>query len=278
METIYYDNKVQGFDYIKRYDESPKRQDFMLHNHDSTSEILFFLKGDSEFRVEGTVYKMHPYDIVIAGSHEMHRMWHNSLLHSYERVVISIKDRFFLKNSCDEFKRIFSGRKLGINNLYKAEVVKNNGIDSIFNEIESYIQDDDASKDIAIKSKIIDLLYKLNRISVKSDSGVKNLGIIKDILMYINDNITSPMTLDDIAAHFYISKYHLCHKFKQHTGLTIGKYVNHKRLLRARELCESGKSLTDASMEAGFGNYSNFYKVYVKEFAESPRNDIKKHF
>ena len=81
--------------------------------------------------------------------------------------------------------------------------------------------------------------------------------------------------LDDIAEHFFINKYHLCHIFRRHTGMSINRYVNYKRLLLVRELCAGGMSLTDAAAEAGFNNYSGFYKVYRREFGISPREDLK---
>lgn len=275
MANVYYESKEKDFSYKRKCDKQPDMKDFFLHNHSNVAEILMFLRGDSEFRIEGSIYQMQPYDIAIVNSREMHRMWHHSTSHPYERVVISIEDRFFLKNNCEEFKRMFFARPLGVNNVYRADVVKQNGIDIILNDMEGYIHDEEELKGIAIKCKLIDFLYNLNKISVKHDIGMESPGNIKEVLMYINDNITSNITLDHIAECFYMSKYYLCHIFKKHTGLTISQYINHKRLLIAVELCGSGKSLTEASMEAGFGNYSSFYRAYVREFSKSPRECAK---
>lgn len=277
MIKVYYDSLNYSFDYIRRYDEHPDAKDFKLHNHAMTSEILFFLKGDCEFRVEGSVYQMQPNDIVIASEFEMHRMKHHSYQQPYDRIVISLKDSFFEKNHCDIFKHIFTSRALGTHNLFSASLVTQNGIDSVFKELEQYISDNDATKELAINSKLIDLLYKLNKLSINTESDQLQNSNIKNILTYINDNITTPLSLEDIASHFYISKYHLCHLFKQHTGLTINNYINRKRLLIAREHVELGKSLTDASFEAGFRNYTSFYKMYVRDYGQSPSKDLKQH-
>ena len=42
-----------------------------------------------------------------------------------------------------------------------------------------------------------------------------------------------------------------------------------------KDLYQQGKTLTQASIESGFGNYSNFNKMYVKETGHSPREDMK---
>ncbi len=276
METVHYKNEYRDFEYVRRYDENLNVSDFMLHNHNHCSEILFFIRGNSEFRVEGSTYKMNPYDIVVAGSAEMHKMWHNEVFLPYERVVISINDRFFFDNDYKALKNVFIRRQLGENNLFDAESVERSGLKLALCELEEYIKTDDELTDIAIRSKLVDILCKLNRLSEKSNDSAGYSNDMKDILSYINDNITTPMTLDEIANHFYISKYYLCHKFKKHTGLTIGQYINRKKLLIAREMFESGKSLMHSCMEAGFGSYSGFYKMYVKEFADSPKYSVKK--
>ena len=64
---------------------------------------------------------------------------------------------------------------------------------------------------------------------------------------------------------------YLCKIFKSITGYTINHYINYKRLLLVRELHSKGQTLLEASTAAGFNSYAHFYKMYKKEFGESPR-------
>ena len=253
------------FFYGHTKDIHPDSKDFRLHNHNDTYEILIFLSGNSEFRVEGTLYYPKPGDVLVTHSAEMHRMYHKEPVEPYERIVINIHSSFFAKNNCEDFKKIFTARTLGENNLISADQTKLHNIDEIINSIDQYIYENSNPPVVLIQSKLIELLYNLNRISFTSENVSFHDEQIKNILMYINDNITSELTLDIIANHMYMNKYHLCHIFKAHTGYTINKYITYKRILLVRELCESGMSLIDASQEAGFSNYSNFYKMYKKE-------------
>lgn len=267
--------KTNSFSYTHTMDIHPDSKDFRLHNHNDTYEILIFLAGNSEFRVEGTLYFPKPGDVLVTHSAEMHRMYHNEPIMPYERIVINIQSSFFAKNNCEDFKRIFTSRPLGENNLISADETKRHNIDEIINSIDRYISDNKNTPAVLIQSKLIELLYNLNRISFTSENVSFHDERIKSILMYINENITSQLTLDSIADHMYINKFHLCHIFKEHTGYTLNKYITYKRILLVRELCESGMSLIEASSEAGFSNYSNFYKMYRKETGKSPKDDLK---
>lgn len=276
MPNLRFEDKKHQFAYAHNLDTVPDISSFRLHNHNDQYEILIFLQGSCEFRVEGTVYYMRPYDVVIAQSTEMHMMCHNTPLSPYERVVITVQDSFFIKNDCEEFKKIFTNRPLGVNNLMSAELVRRHHILDIIQSMDEYLAEEDAALEIVLKSKLIELLYNLNRISVKSEKHSFYDEHVKDILLYINDNITSDLSLDAIAGHFFINKYHLCHLFKQQTGLTVNKYITYKRILLVRELYAKGASLMDASIEAGFGNYSNFYKMYLRETGKSPKTDLSR--
>ncbi|MBQ4527105.1 MAG: helix-turn-helix transcriptional regulator [Clostridia bacterium] len=266
--------KTNGFSYTHTSDTYPDSKNFRLHNHNDTYEILIFLSGNSEFRVEGTLYYPKPGDVLVTHSAEMHRMYHNEPIMPYERIVINIHSSFFAKNNCEDFKKIFTSRPLGENNLISSDETKKHNIDEIINAVDRYISENEKAPAVLIQSKLIELLYNLNKISFTSENVSFHDEQIKTILMFINDNITSELNLDTIADHMYMNKYHLCHIFKSHTGYTLNKYITYKRILLVRELYESGMSLMEASQEAGFSNYSNFYKMYKKETGKSPKNDL----
>ena len=64
--------------------------------------------------------------------------------------------------------------------------------------------------------------------------------------------------------------------FKKATGNSIGEYVIKKRLLIAQQLIKTGMTSTNACQASGFGDYSNFYKAYVKFFGVSPKEEKTK--
>ena len=72
-----------------------------------------------------------------------------------------------------------------------------------------------------------------------------------------------------------MSKSHLCHLFKEQTGLTVNQYIKQKRLIKVKELRAEGRNFLDASLKAGFGSYSSFYKAYIEEMGHAPSEKEK---
>ncbi|MBQ7986116.1 MAG: helix-turn-helix transcriptional regulator [Clostridia bacterium] len=265
----------ETFSYEHRTDVAPNRAEFVLHNHNNLHEIIFFIRGNAEFKAEGSIYSLGKHDIVIAHCDEMHRMCHIPPMELYERVVIHIKRGFFAQNGCERFLDFFTKRPLGVNNLIPAELVKKENIPGLIQDFDRHIGSDKNIPDIVATSKLIEILYRLNRITVRKEEQHSEEEKLKNVIAYINENIASELSLDQIAEHVFVSKYHLCHTFKKYSGLTINQYINHKRILLVRTLVARGWTLLDAATEAGFGNYSNFYKTYVKITGHSPRQDMK---
>lgn len=57
---------------------------------------------------------------------------------------------------------------------------------------------------------------------------------IEAILRYLSEHLTEPVSIDDLAARFFVSKYHMMRQFRAQTGYTIHGYLTGKRLMFAR--------------------------------------------
>ena len=259
----------RDFNYTHSLFPNVQNSSFKLHNHDEEMEVLIFLKGDAEFRVEGTVYELEPGDMVIAQCNELHRIIHRTP-GDYERIVIAIHTRFFSRNECENLKNIFIQRGLGENNIVKHSARESGALMEIVKRMERYILEEEQNL-LVIKNTVIEFLYILNKTGTESSQNAFYNDRVREIMVYINHHLSQHLDLEGIAEHFYLSKYHLCRIFKKHTGFTVNQYITYKRLLLAGELRERGKPLTEAAMEAGFESYSNFYRMYVKENGKAPK-------
>lgn len=243
-------------------DKKPNNLEFNLHNHNELYEILVFLSGDGEFYVEGNIYKLKKYDIVITRPFELHRI--NFRADSpYERIIIHVTDDFFTQKNCTEYIDIFKNRKLGTGNIISAD---ESLMDCIM-RIDKYIQNKEYK---VADSVLLEFLYLLNS-SRNTSSDILNNNRIRDIILYINQHLNEKITLDTLSKQFFFDKFYMCKAFKKHTGYTITQYINYKRILSVSELYKQGMSLTQASLESGFNSYTHFYKMYVKQFGKSPK-------
>ena len=91
------------------------------------------------------------------------------------------------------------------------------------------------------------------------------------IKQYICKNYASPLTLDEIAAHFYMSPNYLCSIFKKETGSNLTKFINDYRLKRACELLVSTQMKVHSVAEAvGFRNTSYFCQLFRNSYGDTP--------
>ena len=90
------------------------------------------------------------------------------------------------------------------------------------------------------------------------------------IMQYLSQNPTEQISIDDQAARFYISKYHMMRRFRAETGYTVHAYLTGKRLALARELIAAGTPILQAASACGFGDYSAFCRAYRRQFGQPP--------
>ena len=90
------------------------------------------------------------------------------------------------------------------------------------------------------------------------------------VAKYLNSNIEKSISLDHLATRFFVSKYHLCRAFKKYSGTSVHSYINQKRIMYAKQLIESGETASVAAERVGFGDYSAFYRAYIRIVGKSP--------
>ena len=76
--------------------------------------------------------------------------------------------------------------------------------------------------------------------------------------------------MEGLAGTFYMSKNHLTSIFKRATGTTVARYILYKRMAVVRGELSAGIPAAEAASNAGFGDYSSFFRAYKKMFGCAP--------
>ena len=95
----------------------------------------------------------------------------------------------------------------------------------------------------------------------------KNLDCIKnkisDVIEYINKNADKNLSLAVIIKDMNISKYYLCHLFRETVGMTVFEYIRYIRISRAKQLLtETEHSISEIAATVGFDSFAYFSKVF----------------
>ena len=100
---------------------------------------------------------------------------------------------------------------------------------------------------------------------------------IYDITAHIHTHYTEDLSLEGIAAEFYLSNSYLSHKFKDVTGFSVTDYIQMTRTRNAQALLLSTDlPITEVALASGFQSFSQFNRVFHKFQCESP-SEFRRH-
>lgn len=265
-------SKHQGFTFIHNLNHGENVS--TSHVDRELFSILVLFKGELDYIIEGKRVHLIPKDVLLVGNDELHRSVFKKDLEC-EYVLIMVNLDFFVKHNCTELSNMFFNRALGSNNIIPSDKVSDSGLFEIFQRLDKYAKEDNPNH-VVISSVIIELLYNLDKQVMKLEKINHKQQKIKEIIEYVNDNLTEKLSLEKIANHFYMSREYLCKLFKEGTGFTVNKYISYKRIVLVREYNLKGMSLSVACEKVGFNDYSAFYRAYQKIMNESPSQGMSK--
>ena len=201
----------------------------------------------------------------------------------YDRISINFS-REFLAGSETILDALFCHRELGKENMYLPNEDSRNLIAQCMKRICE--EERGAQMGNRLLAYLQVILFELFR--AKSDrasngalpqdlavTGVSS-PLMRKVLTYINNNLTTITSLDVLEQKFFFSKSHINRVFKESTGSSVWGYIVLKRLLLARTMLQEGKQATLVASECGFGDYSSFYRQFKEHFGISPIEARKK--
>ena len=243
-----------------------------MHNHDFF-EMTIFLSGKVHLSINGKRYTCTRGDIAIIPPGVVHE---NAIeaTENYERFVIWLSKEYIAELSTSaDFKKIFEAAQNPPIYVKHFEFALFSTMCQLVGAIlEEQVRFGFGSREIQECSLAIMLLWWSRYFfdfteEVKPDR--QNV-LINGLLAYIDDHLGEDLSLDSLAAKFFVSKYHLSHLFRSAMGTSIHQYVLKKRLRAASAAVLEGTDLNKAAVDCGFEEYSSFYRAFCREYGMSP--------
>jgi AraC-like DNA-binding protein len=87
---------------------------------------------------------------------------------------------------------------------------------------------------------------------------------------FLHDALADRITLDDLASHAGLDKFHLVRAFRAEIGLPPYEYLTHARVSKARELLRRGALVADAAQAVGFYDESQLHRHFRRIVGITP--------
>ncbi len=270
MEPLNYEKRGYLNEPFRLFHLADNRHEEIPYHYHSFHKIIILLAGRAGYAIEGERYALQPGDYVLVGRGSIHKpiVEQNDF---YERTILYISPEYLQVLStpdCD-LERCFRQAQETFRYVYHAGADR---VRELFSLLEQAQQTEAFGAALLRQALFTQLMVEVNRLSLTGGtvSAADGDSKIIAILQYLNTHLTEPLTIDELAARFYISKYHMMRRFRDETGYTIHNYITEKRLLLAQQLLEQGLPLGETALRCGYQEYSTFSRAYKKQFGHSP--------
>ena len=131
-----------------------------------------------------------------------------------------------------------------------------------------------AKGDMLVPLALSEILLRLSDGARSASDDDKTLP--ERVMRYIDEHLSMPLSLDELAHRFFVSKFYLCRRFKAETGDSLLGYRTRRRVDAALRLIEAGETASAAAYHVGFGDYSTFFRACKKVYGRAPTATAEK--
>ena len=94
---------------------------------------------------------------------------------------------------------------------------------------------------------------------------------VKKAMVYIQENYSKDISLDDVSGQVNISPYYFSKIFKDETGENFIEYLTRVRIERAKELLvDANISVKEAGIQSGYSDPNYFSRIFKKQMDMTP--------
>lgn len=272
-DKSYYEKKVYDIDFPVQLFYEHRNECcayYGAHWHDEI-EFNYVTEGSAVITLDQQEYTVSKGSLLIINSNSLHKAQCTSVPYTCKVIAFRASDMM---------------EKFAIENILFHPLICNDPqvdyyMEKIFDECE---QQGTAYKD-SCKAYITLLLIYLSRTHMseslsKKDTAQRQHRLLRfnQVLFYIDENYSRPITNKELADIMYMSVGHFSYLFNETIGMAPQKYIAHLRLEKAKELLLSKKySTTQVASMVGYQDYNHFGRQFKKLFFCTPQEMLKQN-
>lgn len=262
-----------GFEVFHYRDAQPG--EVAVHHHDFY-EVYLFLNGEADYWVDGRLYHLQTGDLLLINPLELHRPIVKAGETAYERVVLWIEKKYLENLSTERVSltRCFDHSRPDHSNLLRPSALWRSDLTARLNALVREYYSDEYGGALCADGLFLQFMVELNRLALQHDGEAlreESSPLVSKVLAYMAEHYAEELSLDSLAQHFFVSKYHLSHEFSRTVGVGVYRYLTLKRLMIAKQLMNDGIPPGEVFSACGFRDYTNFYRAFKAEYGISPR-------
>jgi AraC-like DNA-binding protein/mannose-6-phosphate isomerase-like protein (cupin superfamily) len=273
METLFEQGKTPRFSRFVISDDPNWESGH--HVHDNETELIYVKKGVARLIIDSSLYVAHAGDIVVIEQGRLHAVASDSSAPATTYTCALYGFRF---NGWQDNQLLQMHSCPVISVSQGQEVIK-----SIFNELGVMIprckNNLTSSAYDAFAYALTVLYYENFKNAYRSEQGyIKKDVLIKDVLVYLNNNFREKITLEQLSKKFRASVSYICHEFTREYRISPINYVIQRRMTEAKfSLTNTEASLAEISWRVGYENVDHFAKLFQRHVGCTP-SDYRKQF
>jgi AraC-like DNA-binding protein len=93
---------------------------------------------------------------------------------------------------------------------------------------------------------------------------------VRRTIEYLREHLTDVNTLDELALHAGLDKFHLCRAFRAQVGMPPHAYLTHLRIARAKQLLEKGVRASEVAHQVGLYDQSQLNRHFRRILGTTP--------
>ena len=213
-------------------------------------ELFFIMDGEYLITINDKEYHINSPAIVVSDSYDVHG--YTRLKEGKNCAVLIIPYSYLT-----EFNKIKEGKM-----IENPVIFDKNLVEFLLSFIKVFTQNNSEKTITSALSFILNIIADNLTFKNHTRNDVK---LIRNILEYIENNLTNNFTRKDIAKNLGYTEEHLSRIFNRYIKKSISSYVNSLRLNLVEEKRKNNIPLTVAVFESGFQSMRTYYRVKKKE-------------